>query len=739
MNAAEAKTGGVEDLRRVFRIGLLGAPNTGKSSIFNRLTGLRQRTANYPGITVEKKVGPMEIRDDRYEVIDFPGAYSLSASSPDERVTVDALCGDDPESVPDLVVCVLDATRLSQGLFLPMQVADFEVPQVIVLNQWDVAEREGVLIDCGGLSRRLGVPVIPVSAVTGRGISELKEAIAGAMDHPAKVPPMEWPPVVEEGLTHLAKMAPDLDRGRLLRIFFDCRSAVLAKVEARYPGLGKARCEAREMLRTAGYNPGPAEAVIRHETIREHLAGVLADRDEIAQRPGESIDRVLMHPFWGMTVFIGVMYVLFQSVYSWAGPVMDGIEWMTGAAQAWVAPFLAGMPMFQSLMVDGILGGVGGVVVFLPQIFILFLFVGLLEESGYMARAAFIMDRTMGWCGLNGKSFVPLLSSYACAIPGIMSARTLEEPRARISTIMMAPFMSCSARLPVYVLLIGAFIEPVYGAVVAGWALFLAHFIGMAVAVVIAWLANRVFTKQEPIPFILEMPAYRVPNSRNIFLRMWTSGREFLIRAGTVILAFSVIIWGLLYFPRGEEAMAAAEQAFVAEMAMAEGISETAAEARIAENPELAGSLEAVLAGAQMEQSYLGRMGHAVQPIFAPAGFDWKITAGVISSFPAREVIIATLGIIYNLGPDEDEESAGLRERLAGEVWQSGERAGMPIYTLPTVLAIIVFFALCHQCGASVAAIVKEIGWRWAALSFFGMSLIAWVAAVAVYQLGSLL
>jgi len=388
-------------------------------------------------------------------------------------------------------------------------------------------------------------------------------------------------------------------------------------------------------------------------------------------------------------------------------------------------------------VVDGIIAGAGGVIVFLPQIFILFFFIGLLEDTGYLARAAFLMDKLFGWCGLNGKSFVPLLSSYACAIPGVMAARTMEDPKARLTTILMAPFMSCSARLPVYVLLIGAFIEPFYGAAVAGWVLLGMHFVGLAVALPLAWLMNRVILRTRPLPFILEMPPYRTPRWRDLLTRMWERGREFLVRAGTIILALSVIIWALLYFPRDPEVGVLETAAFLQESARTSGPTIGEIESQLADEDSSASqTLANRIQSAYVEQSYLGRFGRTVQPLFALAGFDWKITVGVLSSFPAREVIISTLGIIYRLGADLDEKTEAMREVMADERWTTGPLTGRPVFTVPVVLSIMVFFALCMQCGATMAVIAKELNWRWAVASFVGMTALAWIAAVAVYQIG---
>ena len=332
-----------------------------------------------------------------------------------------------------------------------------------------------------------------------------------------------------------------------------------------------------------------------------------------------------------------------------------------------------------------------------------------------MARGAFLMDKMFGWCGLNGKSFVPMLSSYACAIPGILATRTIEDPRARLTTILVSPLMSCSARLPVYTLLIGAFIEPAYGAGAAGLTLFAMHFVGLAVAVPVAWGMNKFVLRTRPQPFLLEMPPYRRPRLRDMFWRMWERAREFLVRAGTVIVAMTIIIWALVYFPRPDEVRERVE----------------------APAGMTAGQLEARIEAAYLEQSYLARAGRAVQPVFAPAGFDWKITVGVLASFPAREVIIATLGTIYAVGQDVDEESGDLRSALGRDLWTHGSLAGKPVLTVPVALAIMVFFALCLQCGATVAVMAKEANLGWAVFGFVYMTTLAWLGAVLTYQLGT--
>lgn len=721
-------------------VALVGNPNTGKSTLFNRLTGLRQHIANYPGITVEKKSGLLRAGGIEMNLLDLPGCYSLTAVSNDERVVMDVLGGRRGLQKPDLLVFVLDATNLKRNLLLVSQCAELGIPALIALNQCDAAKRNGIRIDVDLLAKRLGVPVVETIATRGNGLGELKQAIVSAIDAPSALPKIHWPDCITHGCGLLragfqGAGSSDLTQAEALRVLFDSDSVFTCGVSDK-ACVKRLLDTAHREIRESGLNPGSAEAVIHYRHLESLLDGVVEASGPIA-RSHDSIDALLLNRVWGTLIFLGVMYVVFQSLYSWAGPLMDLIDAGTSATQDMIRPLLSANPALQSLLCDGIIAGVGGVLIFLPQILILFFFIALLEDTGYMARAAFLVDKLFSWCGLNGRSFVPLLSSYACAIPGVMATRTLSDPKARLTTILMAPFMSCSARLPVYILLIGTFIEPLYGPLVAGAVLFAMHFVGLALALPLAWVLNKFFLKIKTQPFILEMPDYRVPTLRNIFQRMWERGREFVLRAGTVILAFSILIWSLLYFPRDPEVKEKASQSFLAVAA----VNHSPADLQSAlENPEsdISTALAHHIESAYIEQSYLGRFGKAVQPVFDPAGFDWKITVGVLSSFPAREVIIATMGIIYNLGADVDEGSDDLRSVLQKEKWTSGPREGQPVYTLPVVLGIMVFFALCMQCGATVAIIARELNWRWAAFSFFGMTALAWLSAVLIYQISRL-
>jgi ferrous iron transport protein B len=731
---------------RITTVALLGNPNTGKTSLFNRLTGLHQKVGNYPGITVEKKQGFFHHEDRRYELIDLPGTYSLSATSIDERIVIDMLSGNlNGIPRPDLVVCVLDATNLQRNLFLASQVADLGLPMVFAVNLWDAAQKQGITIDFKRLKKRFGIPVIPTIATRGTGLSELKRAIEESLSHQHKSVRVRWPEPILGAQKMLSSRLKtdanqDLTDSELRRLLFDTDSSVTNLVNLPREKTEKAIEDARQIIWKSGMNPLAAEALIQYRHLGDQLEGIISNKGDIRPQSSESIDRLLLHRGWGLVFFLGMMYVVFQSVYTWAVPLMDLIQMIKGKLQETVSKSLASTPMLESLVSDGIIEGVGAFLIFLPQILVLFFFIALLESTGYMARAAFLMDKLFHWCGLNGKSFVPMLSSYACAVPGIMAARTIEEPKSRLATILVAPLMSCSARLPIYVLLIGAFVEPRYGPWWAGFTLFAMHFVGLAIAIPLVWLFTKYLIKTKPHPFVLEMPPYRVPNVRDLFWKMWESAREFVIRAGTVIFAITILIWALLYFPRPAGVATETRTVFVAEKSQELQQTPEAIKS-ILDDPEseLSRDLEKQTARNYINQSLMGRTGRFIQPIFAPAGFDWKITVGILASFPAREVIIPTLGVIYSLGNEIDEESSDLRSSMAGEEWKEGPLAGRKVFTLPVVMAIMVFFALCSQCGSTLAIISKETNWKWALFCFTYMTALAWLCAVTIFQVGMLI
>jgi ferrous iron transport protein B len=702
-------------------VALVGNPNTGKSTLFNALTGLRQRVGNYPGVTVARKSGTCDLGDgQKVELVDLPGLYSLAAASPDEQVVIDALSGNIAgDRRPDAVVLVVDATNLLRNLFLASQVAELGRPVVIVLNQADVAKEQGLRIDTELLSRRLGgVPVVLSSAWKGEGILDVCRAIASAV---AKQTPMKrvvWPTNIAAALADVAAAAA-ADTGKPIseadaqRLLFDTNPSTADRLGWTVAQRDKTLRSARDRVRNSGYNPMAAEPLVHYAHLRVILEGVVTEGAGKASRSA-AVDRLLLHRFLGPVLFLGIMLGFFGSVFWLAKFPMEWIQSGVDWTKAVVAPQLDAYPMLQSLLADGIIGGVGAFLVFLPQILILFLFIGILEDSGYMARAAFIMDRLFSWCGLNGKSFVPLLSGFACAIPSLLSTRTIEDPKARLATAFVVPFMSCSARFPVYALMCAAFIGPLYG---AGWQSIVMigmHCVGLLFAVPTAFVLTRLVLKVKPQPFVLELPRYQMPKPRDVVWRMWQNAAEFVSKAGTVIFAITIIVWALSYFPRDASV---AERVKAANPAASEEV------------------VQAKLQAAYVEQSYMGRFGKAVQPIFDPLGFDWKITVGVLASFPAREVIVSTLGVTYSVGEGAEADSQHLRKAMQDAKWSEGPRAGTPIFSLAAVLALMVFFALCSQCGPTIATLAQETGgWKWAAGSFVYMTALAWLAGTAVYQ-----
>lgn len=731
-----------------FVVALVGNPNTGKTTLFNRLTGSRQKVGNYPGVTVEKREGYMSIGDYSLTLVDLPGAYSLSAVAEDERITIEFLSGRlAKHRQPDLLIYILDATNLSRNLYLASQLADANIPMVFVLNMCDEAHEQGIDIDEKQLSSKLGAPVVRMVASKGAGLSELVDCIRSILGNDLQsAPRMERAPWPNEISAHLRAFSDklqellglELTELEIQRLLFDDfsdlanhltgylapditadRSQTSSKLSSLLPQLKEEISGYRNKISASCLtSTSHIEPLIRYEWIGNRLCSVVQQNNDERSSRTMMIDSILTHRVWGLLVFLSLMLVVFQSIYTFANPFMDSIDSFFGAVSDTIEPMLASMPILQSLVVNGVIAGVGGVVIFLPQILILFFFIALLEDSGYMSRAAFMMDKVFGWSGLTGKSFVPLLSSYACAIPGVMAARTIDNSRVRLITILTAPLMSCSARLPVYILLIGAFVEPTWGAGWAGISLFAMHFLGLALAVPIAWVLNRTLGGNSPEPFVMEMPPYRLPSVRNVLWRMYDKGKSFLMQAGTIILCMSILIWALSYFPHNDVNLTEAQNQSLSMLGEESGM--------LSENQ---------LAARQLESSYLGQLGKFLQPVFAPAGFDWKITVGIIASFPAREVIISTLAIVYSLGSDVDENSSSLAEAMKNSHWPDGS----PVFTPLVALALMVFFALCLQCGATVGIVAKETNWKWAVFTFCYMSVLAWVSAVVVYQVGSLI
>ncbi len=695
-------------------VAVVGNPNTGKSTLFNALTGLRQKVANYPGVTVEHRVGALELLDRTVELVDLPGTYSLAARSPDEAIAVDLLSGRlDGVDPPRAVIVLADATNLRRTLFLVSQVRDLGLPTVVAVTMTDLAARRGVELDLAELERRLEVPVVAVVGPSGQGLGDLRTALARMLSESPSAAP-DLLPEVRRAATALAAEL-DIDRPLVERALLDGQGDGPQRLVSRH---GNALADRLATLRAelGGGRPlAMLEAAARYGWIDRQLAGV--ETRHAVVTTADRVDRVLGRPVVGLALFGLVMTAVFQAVFTLATPLADVVDGGLGALGGWIAELLPD-GLLRSLLVDGVIAGVGSVLVFLPQILILFALIIVLEDSGYMARAAFLVDRLMRACGLSGHSFIPMLSSFACAVPGIMATRVIRDRRDRLATIFAAPFMTCSARLPVYALLIAAFVpaRPVLAGVLdlRGLTLLGLYLLGAAAGVLATLALKRSVLRGPTPPLLLEMPPYRWPTPRAVALRMWERGREFVVRAGTVIFAASLVVWAAATFPRSEAVQTThdAERAAAAATLSAEAL-----DLRLA-------AIDTVEAAALLEQSLLGRAGRLLEPVFAPLGWDWRLSAAVVASFPAREVVIATLGTIFAVGSSDPE--AGLGERLLMARTADGD----PLLRLPEALGLMVFFALCLQCVSTLAVMRRETGgWAWPAAAWVVMTGLAWLGA----------
>uniref|UniRef100_A0A7C2JZU1 Ferrous iron transport protein B n=1 Tax=Schlesneria paludicola TaxID=360056 RepID=A0A7C2JZU1_9PLAN len=714
---------------RTLTVACIGNPNTGKSTLFSALTGVHAVTGNFPGVTVEKKIGSLKVQGIPIRLIDLPGTYSLSPRTLDEMVSVDVLLGRQADVGPiDAVVCIADASNLERHLYLVSQVLDLGLPTVLVLNMWDVAKDRGIHIDVDELSRRLGLPVVTCEAHRRQNLDAVKQALLDVVEKPPRPPhrvfSTEFYAEIDALRQEIGQDTPHYIAERLL---LDpggqIENGLTREVGER---LSTWLAASRERLRAAGCKIPAIEAKVRYHWAREILNGVQAAPSLRVTTRSDRIDQYLTHRVTGLVVFCLVMFVVFQAISFGAAPLMDGIE----AVQGWVGDAVSGFlppgPL-RSLLVDGVIAGVGGVLVFLPQIVLLFLFIALLEDCGYMARAAFLMDKLMTKVGLSGKSFVPLMSSFACAVPGIMATRVIENRRDRMTTILVAPLMSCSARLPVYVLMVYAFLPPI---LLFGWlplqgtVLFAMTTLGAVVAIPVAWVLKKTLFRGETPPFVMELPSYKWPSPRLVLHRVYDRAKAFVVRAGTLIFATRVLVWAASFFPMDH----AREQELAAHIERLEagGANDAEREAAVA---ALNAESERLLA-----QSYIGRLGHLIEPAIRPLGWDWRIGIGVIASFPAREVIISTLGTIYSLGGDVSEEDTGLRTAMREASWPDGR----PVFTIPVAVSIMVFFALCAQCASTLMVIRRETNhWGWAAFTFVYMTALAYVGAWITQVVGS--
>lgn len=680
-------------------IALAGNPNSGKTTIFNNLTGARQHVGNYPGVTVEKKEGSLKYKDYQIDVVDLPGTYSLTAHSLDELVARNFVI----EDKPDVVIDIIDASNLERNLYLATQFIELGVPLVLAFNMADLADEQGFLINKERLSELLGTPIVFTVATRGQGMNELlDEAIKVATaETELKGTVVGYGREIQEELTRLEDI---LIQDQALCLMYSSRWLAVKLLE-----------NDSEVNKRIRQSPYAKEILTQAEKSIEHLKNIFGDLPEavIAERrygfisgacsealqrtfevrhsTSDKIDEILVNRIFGLPIFLGLMWLVFKFTFSLSVPLMSGIE----RAQVWLGNLLGGsLPegsIIQSLVVNGIIGGVGSVLVFVPVIFLLFLVIALLEDSGYMARAAFIMDRLMHKIGLHGRSFIPMLLGFGCNMPAIMATRTIEDRRDRLVTILIIPFMSCGARLPVYSLLIGAF----FSERVAGNVLFSLYLLGIIVAIIMAKLFRKYLFRGEATPFVMELPPYRLPTLKGLFIHMWERGAVYLKKAGTIIFAGCMLVWALSNFPLNRDSDLSVAQ--------------------------------------RLERSYAGRLGKVIAPVFKPLGFDdWKLSVGLAEGLVAKEIVVSTLGTLHA----SDEQSHDLRQALKNQRRADGTK----MYTPLAAYSLMVFILLYMPCAAVIAVIKRETNsWFWPTFTVSYTTAVAWIAAFVVYQGGKLL
>jgi ferrous iron transport protein B len=699
------------------KIALLGNPNSGKSSLFNHLTGLNQKIGNFPGVTVDKKSGFCALPDDTTaEIIDLPGIYSIYPRSLDEQIVSEILLDHHSKSTPDKIVVIADATNLKRGLLLLTQIIDIGLPTILALNMMDLAAKSGISYDLKALSAKLGVPVIPINARNGIGLEELKKLLTPPVSVSSKSVFNIWddtkPAILELrnqlGVDNNYEAYQFLEQPRSLKFLSKQDQQTVDNIRTKY-----------------NFFPGKfqgAETIQRYSVIQDLLNNVtLKPADHSWRHHSNSLDKILTHKVWGYLIFFALLFLIFQSIFAWATVPQDMIDTMFADLSNYLKNALPQGPL-TSLLAEGIIPGIGGILMFVPQIAILFAFISVLEESGYMARVVFLMDKIMRKFGLNGKSVVPLMSGVACAIPAIMATRTIDNWKERTITIFVTPLMSCSARLPVFAILI-ALIIPTGKTIgffnLQGFALMGLYLLGFVAAIGSAWVMKFLINVKERSFLIMELPTYRVPRWSNVGYTLIEKTKAFVFEAGKVIIAISIVLWVLASYGPGKKL----ENARATVLAQSSNL-------RLTEQ-----GLEDRIAAYKLENSYAGVIGKSIEPIIKPLGYDWKIGIALLTSFAAREVFVGTMATIYSIGSVSEDDQNTIKERLTKEV---NPETGGPRFTPAVGLSLLIFYTFAMQCMSTIAVVYRETkGWKWPLLQLLYMTALAYISAFAVYQIFS--
>jgi ferrous iron transport protein B len=697
------------------KVALVGNPNTGKSTLFNRLTGLNQKIGNFPGITVDKKTGFMKLPGGKEaEIIDLPGTYSLYPKSTDESIVFQVLADKNNNSHPDVIVLIADASNLKRNMLLYSQVADLGIPMVLALNMIDLSTKQGIEINLDKLAEKLGIQVVSISARNNIGIDKLKQAIANTNKIATQFQDVDVNFLAPAAINAIkSKLNSDNDYYALqvlhqhehLTFFTEQEQEEIEKIEQSHH-FESSKIQA-------------AETIARYKHLGTILSDVVVDNGtEKKFSFSDKLDSILTHKVWGFAIFLLILFVIFNAIFAWSSYPMDWIEIGFGFITSLGHEYLpAGM--LTDLLLDGVIAGLGGIFVFIPQIAILFAFISILEDTGYMARVTFMMDKIMSKVGLNGKSVVPMIGGLACAVPSIMAARNIENWKDRMITIMVTPLVSCSARLPVYILIISLIIpsQTVLGVFnLQGLALMVMYLVGIIAAVLVAWVMKFIIKTKERSYFIMELPVYRMPRWKNVFYTMYEKSKTFVFEAGKVIIAISIILWVMASFGPGKRF---------------ESIDKKY-ESALADTTKNTDHIKTLIATEKLENSYVGILGHWIEPAIRPLGYDWKIGIGLITSFAAREAFVGTMATIYSVDGG-DEDTSTIRERMSASV---NSRTGLPVYTFATGISLMLFYAFAMQCMSTVAIVYRETkGWKWPVIQLAYMTAMAYVAALIAYQL----
>lgn len=715
-------------------VALVGNPNCGKTTLFNYATGKHERVGNYGGVTVDIKTARLKKNDHTLFVTDLPGTYSISEYSPEELFVRHHLT----DEMPDVVINVIDASNIERNLYLTTQLIDMDIKVVIALNMFDELENKGDRFDYKMLGEMIGIPIVPCVASKGKGIDDLMQKVIDVYHENEKSVRhvhINYGADINKSIDVLTQL---IDKNKVLTDRFHSLYLAIKLLEndshtskslAELPGttilIGTAKHEQNKLEKAYNEKTETILTDAKYAFIKGALKETYQLVPEQKRKAGHDADSVLTHKWLGFPVFLFFMWAMFQVTFTLGSYPMDWIDIGLG----WLSDTIGNtMPQgaLHDLIVDGIIGGVGGVIVFLPNILILFFCISLMEDTGYMARAAFIMDRLMHKIGLHGKSFIPLLMGFGCNVPAIMATRTLENRKDRLLTMLIIPFMSCSARLPVYVLLISAFFP-----VKQGLVLLAIYVIGVVLAIVVALLFKKIFFKKAEVPFVMELPPYRMPTLRNTSIHMWNKSVQYLTKMGTVILFASILIWALGYFPRNTE----------------NSMKYDAAILKTQTDPTLVDSIKTLQISKltiereseRMEKSYIGQIGHFITPIIAPLGFDWKIGVSIVTGLAAKEILVGSMGVLYQSDLEADETSVGLQNKLQKQVFTSGPRTGEKVFSPLVAFTLMLFVLIYFPCIAVIAAVKREANWGWAAFTMIYTTVLAWLVAFATYQAGSLL